>query len=317
MVYDSEGESMKRMTSKIIILVWGLSSSCIFSQQQLNDINYLNEESPGFTAQLFGKGIISTKDYEHGSPAFSPSYEEIYWGVRMNQEPGREIIIYVKRVENGWSEPKNPSFSVMGNGDLYPVFSKNGKDIYFTSDRPAASNPKIMNRCIWKVRRNGKEWSEPEIVGFDSLDIYGLSISPKGTLYFMAQTLKDRGTMLYDIYYSTLENGKYNRPVKIGYPVSTEHYEDGPFISNDEKLLLFESNRSGGEGKLDLYISSKTEDGIWSVPKNLGKLINTESSERFPYISPDGKYFFFGSDRNGNYDIYWISASIIYGVVTN
>ncbi len=308
---------MKNITFILLMVVLVLSDSCVYSQQQLNNVNYLNEKPPGLTAKIFARGIISTKDYEHGSPEFSPSYDEIYWGIRKDSEYGKEIIRYIKKGENGWSESKYPSFSIMGKGDLYPAFSRDGKELYFTSDRSGKSNSKINNRNIWKVRKNGEEWTEPEIVGFDSLDIYGLSISPKRTLYFMAQEVKDRGTMIYNIYCSEPENSKYNRTEKLGYPISTEHFEDGPFISGDERFLLFESTRPGGYGGNDLYLSIKAEDGTWSVPENLGKLINSEFSERFPYISPDGKYFFFGSNRNGNFDIYWISASVIYRMIND
>ncbi|MCP4181579.1 MAG: hypothetical protein GY756_27765 [bacterium] len=264
---------MKNIILKLIIII-GLPNSFAFSQQQLNN-NYLNEELPGSTAKLFGKDIISTKEYEHGSPGFSPSYKEIYWGVRMNQKPGNEIIKYVCKEGNGWSEPKIASFSCMGNSDLYPAFSYDGKEIYFTSGRSDTSNPDINNRCIWKVKKNGNDWSKPEVVGFDSLDIYGLSISKKATLFFMAQTFKDRGTMFYNIYYSKLKNGEYITPKKLDYPISTESFEDGPFIFGDEKFLLFESSKPGGYGENDIYISIKTEDGAWSKPKNLGKHVNT------------------------------------------
>jgi hypothetical protein len=306
---------MKNIILTIIMLVLGLFASCNFTGRRPNKADYLNEEPPGLTAKIFAEGIVSTGHYEHGSPAFSPAYDEVYWGVRIDQEPGREIIKCVKKVQTGWSEPAVASFSIMGKGDLYPAFFRDGKEIYFTSDRSGPSNPDIANRCIWKVRKEGNGWSDPELVGFDSLDIYGCSISQTGALYFMAQHVEDRGTMKYDIYCSAPENGGYGRPKKIGDPISTEHFEDGPFISKNEKFMLLESNRPGGIGRNDIYLSMKTEHGTWTEPRNLGSRVNSESSERFAYISPDGKYLFFGSDRNGNYDIYWISASVIDSVI--
>lgn len=308
---------MNYVTTCIMMLILGLYFPDASSQQNCEVHKYLNQNLPGQIAELFAEGVISTEEYEHGSPAFSPSYDEIYWGVRINEKPGQEIINFIKRGDSGWSEVMNPSFSRMGNSDLYPVFSKGGQKLFFTSSRPDTSNPEMMNRCIWRVIRNESDWVDPEIVGFDSLDIYGLSVSAKGTLYFMAQMLNDRGTMRYDIYFSKLEKGVYCKPEKIGYPISTDSFEDGPYISDDETFLLFESTRPGGFGGNDLYLSTKTENGNWSDPMNLGKRINSEASERFPYISPDGNYFFFGSNRTGNYDIYWISASIIYSIKKN
>lgn len=289
----------------------------VLSQQSESSINYLNEVPPDSLPLLFAKGIISTDNYEHSSPSFSPFYDEIYWSIRINGEYGKEIIKYINKKFNDWSEPQIASFSIVGGGDLYPTFSGDGNELYFTSDRIVPNCNDSINRFIWKVKRNGTDWQGPEIVGFDSLDIYGLSISTNGSLYFMAQELKYRGSSNYDIYTSKIENQKYTKPRKVEAPISTEHYEDCPLISKDERFLIFESNRPGGLGKLDLYICTKKNDGMWSEPINLGRHINSEASERFPYISPDGKYFFFGSDRNGNYDVYWISASLIYNLIHN
>ncbi len=300
------------MKTFILLLV---VSSTLFSQQSKAIHNYLNEIPPDSIPLLFAKGIISTDDYEHSSPAFSPTYDEIYWSIRINGEYGKEIIKYTRKEDERWSAPEIPSFSKMGKGDLYPTFSEDGEEIFFTSDRSESTNPDSINRFIWRVVRNGTDWSSPEVVGFDSLDIYGLSISSKGTLYFMAQKIKDRETDIYDIYYSPLDNSEYKTPEKIEFPISTEYYEDCPFISNDESFMLFESSRPGGVGKLDLYISVKTDNGNWGPPKNLGNPINSESSERFPYISPDGKYFFFVSGRAGSSDIYWISTQVIYDMI--
>lgn len=301
----------------IAIFIFLFTENFDLLAQRKASINYLNQVMPGTIPVLFSKGIVSTEDYEHGSPAFSPKYDEIYWSIRLNGEYGKEIIMYISKSKNRWSKSKIPSFSIMGKGDLYPTFSIDGEEMYFTSDRFLPNSTDSINRFIWKVKRNRKDWSEPQIVGFDSLDTYGLSISSTNSLYFMAQAVKDRGTRNFDIYYSAFLDGKYSKPKKLEYPISTDYYEDCPFISYNENFLIFESNRPGGYGKLDLYISTKNKEGKWSEPKNLGKYINSESSERFPYISPDGKYFFFGSDRTGNYDIYWISSSVIYKLLDN
>lgn len=307
---------MFKVCSLIFVYIF-LITIILIAQQKPANSTYLNESPPDSIPVLFAKGIISTDDDSHSSPAFSPFYDEIYWSVRVNGKYGNEIIKYISREKNKWSKPKTAPFSSMGNGDLYPVFSNDGKELFFTSDRKVANSKDSVNRFIWKVKKHNGAWTDPEAVGFDSLDIYGLSISSKGTLYFMAQEINNRGTRKYDIYFSRIINKKYARPEKIGYPISTEYYEDGPFISKDDRFLIFESDRPGGMGKLNLYISIKNKDGNWSEPRNLGKIINSEFEERFPYISPDGKYFFYGSNKNGKMNIYWINASAIYSIIKN
>ncbi len=100
-------------------------------------------------------------------------------------------------------------------------------------------------------------------------------------------------------------------------PINSQYYEDNPYLFDDEKHMIFESNRPGGLGGTDLYLSTRNSDGTWSDPENLGITINTKSSERFAKISSDGKFFFWGSNinsqvRNYDFDIYWISAAVIY-----
>lgn len=298
-----------------IILALIFFQTILFSQGNINNINYLNEEPPGLEAKIFAKGIISTEDYEHGSPAFSPDFSEIYWGVYENHVHGNAVIKYIKRTGDSWSEPAIPSFSGYGLGDLYPTFSHDGKEIYFTTDRLSPAIQDTLNRFIWKIKRTEKGWSDPETVWFDSLDIYGISIAVSGNLYFMAQHYKERGSRTYNLYYAQFDNGKYSKSARLEQPISTEYYEDCPFISPDEKFMIFESMRPGGFGKTDLYISKRKNNGQWAEPVNLGKLVNTSESERFSYISPDGKYFFFASKRTGSYEVYWIDASFIYDLL--
>lgn len=292
----------------LLILIIVLDTSLVAQQKNFKQ-NYLDEEPPGLTTKLFGRGIISTEHYEHGSPAFSPLNNEVYWSIRVNGEYGKEIINYIKMFDGKWSEVKTAPFSELGKGDLYPTFSYDGNSIYFTSDRGTGEQVKEASRSIWKADRENETWSGAEIVGFDSLDIFGLSISENRNLYFMAQ--KSNVPNAYDLYYSKFINGVYQKPEKLAEPLSTGYYEDCPFISRDEKFLIFESNRPGGAGNLDFYISRKLENGSWGEPKNLRSVVNSEFAERFPYISPDGKYFFFASDRNSNFDIYWVSASFL------
>jgi len=71
-----------------------------------------------------------------------------------------------------------------------------------------------------------------------------------------------------------------------------------PAISTSGKTLIFASNRPGGHGGMDLYISKK-EDDKWSVPVNLGKHINTPNNEIFPTISRTNDLFFASNGHVG------------------
>ena len=75
--------------------------------------------------------------------------------------------------------------------------------------------------------------------------------------------------------------------------------------------MVYCSTMPGSFGEDDIYVTFKQSDGSWSKPVNMGDKINSEKAENRPYVSPDGKYFFYTSTKRGNRDIYWVDVKII------
>jgi hypothetical protein len=89
-------------------------------------------------------------------------------------------------------------------------------------------------------------------------------------------------------------------PVNLGPTVSTSSAEAAPSISADGLTLFFESNRPGGSGGWDLWMSARASvSDPWEPPVNLGPMVNTPSSDGTSDISADGRTLFFRSDRPG------------------
>lgn len=113
------------------------------------------------------------------------------------------------------------------------------------------------------------------------------------TLYFASQRREKREDG--DIYSSTLgADGSWSTPVPLGGAVNTPADESAPWISRDGNRLCFASNRAGGYGGRDLYLSVRTDSG-WSVPQNLGSRFNTPYDERTIFFTPSGTTAFFAS----------------------
>lgn len=123
-------------------------------------------------------------------------------------------------------------------------------------------------------------------------------------------------TDLLKIFYAYLNDQK--KVIYTPFPYNSEDYSCGhPAISADGKSLIFSSNKPGGAGQSDLYIS-KLIEGKWSEPVNIGKNINTFGNEVFPYLANDSTLFFSsdGLPGFGGLDIYetnlvngeWIEA---------
>ena len=86
--------------------------------------------------------------------------------------------------------------------------------------------------------------------------------------------------------------------MNLGAPINTPFYEFNAYVAPDESFLIFSSwGREDDLGGGDLYISYRNGLNDWSIPKNLGTTINSDKLDYCPFVSPDGKYLFFTSER--------------------
>src|SRR6266550_503466 len=88
----------------------------------------------------------------------------------------------------------------------------------------------------------------------------------------------------------------WSAPVNLGAVINSGASDQGPAISKDGLSLYFTSNRTGGLGGFDMYVSQRASvDDPWSSPVNLGATVNTTSDEGNPAFSRDEHFFFFQS----------------------
>ena len=113
-----------------------------------------------------------------------------------------------------------------------------------------------------------------------------------------------KGIMKLQIYTSTKEDGDWSKPQSLS--INTKEYEEAhPAITPDGNKLYFTSDRKGGYGGMDLYVT-EFKNGTWSAARNLGDKINTKGNDVFPYVHHDGTLYFAsnGWEGLGGLDIY-------------
>jgi len=98
-----------------------------------------------------------------------------------------------------------------------------------------------------------------------------------------------------DLVFSYREGDGWSSPQYFGFTINTTGYEGQPCISSDNKDLYFVSNREGGFGGMDIWVS-RYINNFWSKPVNLGPTINTAGNETSPFIHPDNESLYFVSD---------------------
>jgi hypothetical protein len=255
---------------------------------------YLGQQPPGKTPEIFAPGIISHGFHEH-SLTISPDGLELFY-VTTDARYSLYRIIYLSKSKQIWSAPQLAPFS-SDYHDLCPLFSPDGNKLLFVSTRPipAQAKDEDLGR-IWVVEKSGDAFGPArhlELPIPPDADIANPSLSANGALYYQ-YSHNDNG---WDLYHSRYTDGQYGEPENLGDLINTPHNESAPFISPDESFLLFHSNRPGGYGSMDIYVSFRHPDGSWGQPVNLGANVNSSASDWRPVLSPDGKYLFFSSYR--------------------
>jgi tetratricopeptide (TPR) repeat protein len=215
--------------------------------------------------------------------------------------------------------PLNVTFSNLGPEinteypDYYPFIAPDESFLLFTTRRKGA--PSLLefdgyySSDIYISLNNKGKFESAKGIGTNintSYDEQVVGISADGNnLFVYMDHIKDFG----DIYISEkkLTQG-YKKPVKLGKNVNSPYLETSGAISPDGNTLIFASNRPGGLGGRDLYMSRKLPDGEWGHAQSMGDVVNTTYNEDFPNFLADGVTIYFASQGHnsmGGYDIFY------------
>jgi Tol biopolymer transport system component len=261
---------------------------------------------PGKQAALpFGAGLLSLSETNDRVVAIHPNGRELYF-TRL-APPAPQILRSV--YANGrWQQPAVAAFSTAG-ANVEPSISPDGKALYFISTREPSKGTDI-----WKVDRSGQGWSEPhrlsDTVNSDANEWHP-QVTANGDLYFAVENRSD-GFGDADLYIAQYREGQYLPAENLGRNINSVAADWDAYVSPDESYLIFKSNRLGGYGGLDMYVS-EYKAGSWEPARNIGAAINTDRDEDSGDVTPDGRYLIFSRRRSAAepWHLYWISASAI------
>ncbi len=283
-----------------IILICLVFNNCARqSDSFFSSSTYLGQKVPGEKPEIFAPGIVSTELEEFGC-SFTPDGREFYFTrtIPETKQQKRKMTIMVSRLEKwGWTQPEPAAFSSRFN-EGEPNFSPAGDMVIYgrlVNLDDGSLEPKLM---ISKRKEEG--WSEPQ----DLMQGMFASITYDSVIYY---TDVKQGHSKGDLYKVKFIEGTTGQPVKLSGALNTEQQDAHPFVTPDGSMLLFDSNRPGGFGDNDLYISFRLKNGSWSSPINMGATVNSKEYDALPYLTNDGRYLFFS--RGG--DIYWVDSKII------
>ena len=193
--------------------------------------------------------------------------------------PDQEIMFYTRRSE------KN---------EIGSLTKSNSEDFMFSMEDSSNFNSGFL--MPFPFNRNNNE-------GGASITI------ENNTLYFTVCSKTSSGYNNCDLFYSFKHGNKWSKIKSFNKQINgVDSWESQPSVSADGNSIIFASDRKGGFGESDLYITSKKNNGDWTRPNNLGENINTKMNEKSPFLHTDNETIFFSSNQFpsiGGYDIFF------------
>lgn len=229
----------------------------------------------------------------------------------------KKIVIDCNYALEGVKKPLNFKSKALGDSlnqfyaQYFPVLTGDGSILIFTARDQPPNNSLDSDENIFYSKLVNSRWGKPRSLSsnINSYENEGTaSISADGkTLVFTSCDIRGRINLgQCDLYISTKTGDEWSTPVNLGSNINSAAWESQPSLSADGRALYFISNRSGGKGNRDIWVSYKNDQGEWSPAINVSE-VNTDGEEVSPFIHPNNRSLFFGSNGYpgyGGYDLY-------------
>ena len=200
------------------------------------------------------------------------------------------------------------------DSDNGPGITPNNAFLFFSSDRTFSGDPSVGDQDIWVSALSGGIPGSPSNVSLvnSSSDDFEPDIATGGLAMFFTSNRSGNN----DLYVAKRDSmgDPWGSPTNLA-AVNSGVADITPTISSDRLSLYFASNRSGGFGGFDLYVSTRSDtSSLFGAAVNLGASINSSFDDMAPSISSDGTTLYFDSDRSGGvggFDIYQSTATAV------
>ncbi len=282
------------------VIFISLQTLCVFSQSFDIDFptlkgKYFGETLPGDTAILFAPDFLKSEMGFHSTIIFSSDLNEAYWSP-MEKDKG---VLWYSRIKNDvWSTPTRINLGIDNSNSDFRL-SFDGQILYFMSFHQENSEG-VEKERIWFVKKGTNEWTNPQLIDSvicEHTTHWTFSLNKNKDLYFTSEETDKKW-----IYLAKFNEESYERPVKL--------FEGSmPFVDPLDNYMLYVLKSE--TTKSDIFIRFKDVNGAWTEPLRMGKEINSNKHDLAPYVSPDGKFLFFISQREAMNGIMWVSTEVI------
>ncbi|MFC0181410.1 Outer membrane protein OmpA [Pseudarcicella hirudinis] len=188
----------------------------------------------------------------------------------------------------------------------FPALTADREKLIYTGQDPETGDE---NLYISDFKEGN--WSAPQSLSdkINSTQNEGTaSISADGRILVFTSCNGRKSFGSCDLFISFKQGTEWSNPQNLGSNINSPEWDSQPSLSADGRTLYFVSDRQGGLGKRDIWVSKSDSTGQWSKAKNLGNIINTYEDDLSPFIHANGKTLFFSSEGHigmGGLDLYF------------
>ncbi|HYG39015.1 MAG TPA: OmpA family protein [Cytophagales bacterium] len=188
----------------------------------------------------------------------------------------------------------------------FPVLTGDQQTLIFT-----ANAGKNKDEDIYMSTKLNGEWQRPEPISKNLNTEFNegtCTISADGRIMIFTSCDGRESYGRCDLYETHRKGNEWSEPVNLGAMVNSPFWESQPALSGDGRTLYFISDRRGGMGGKDIYVSNKNSSGEWTQAKSVGQPINTPFDEISPFIHGNNKTLFFASEGHpgmGGFDLFY------------
>jgi outer membrane protein OmpA-like peptidoglycan-associated protein len=186
----------------------------------------------------------------------------------------------------------------------FPVLTADNSTIFFTS----RNDDEDENIYIAELKNN--IWQKPISISTEINTQFNegtCTISADGKIMVFTSCEGRESFGSCDMFITKKIGDKWSKPENLGPNVNSNYWDSQPSLSSDGSKLFFSSERPGGFGRKDIWMSELDDKNRWKSAKNLGSKINTNLEEVSPFIHANGYSLFFssnGKEGMGKFDIY-------------
>lgn len=289
-----------------VFAVWGAAIYLAAGGAGAAQQSALGLDEPVNMGPVINSGAVDTE------PTFSADGNTMYFACHDRRDLAGADICVSYRVAGEWTPPEmvGPPISSPEWREQEPLLSPDGMHLYVMSDRPGG----MGSVDIWVSEWADGKWGELENLGApinsEFADHCLYFAGPNWEIAYWTST-RPGGFGGNDIWMSERVDGEWQEPENLGPLVNSEASDHHSLPSEDGHSLYITSNREGGYGLEDIYVTTRNAAGEWGSMVNLGPLVNTGTNDRCPAFSPDYARFYWDSERAGGFgakDLWWIAT---------